>query len=489
MSPKKVMAIVGAIIGFSVLAICVTLFSNDADNYDNIVSKFNQVTQTFNRQTVSSVIENAETDGEYRYTGPWMNIDTSSMQGFLDAAILSHHVFGHAGFSYDPTEPKTVNGIDVNQDCLGHVAFALYLYGAIDSNEVIGLTRNSIANVTGLHTRNAGDAPQTGDILVYPNHVEVFAEEDSNGNWVVVTWGDTDTGPAMYAGDTDTSGSPSTCTIDPRVVQGARQGDPTIYYLDGSTNFTPPSNPGTGGGGTGGGTTPSNPPPSMDNNPFADGKTNSINSYLANHPDRGCSMLQGTLQYIPQFTTSNYPEWNGIGEIIMRKNGRGRTEDKYVRKNGCLLCSLSMISAFYRGSLTNINELRPMFEANTYYNQNDSNSVCARDYNLWTTDLGVSTSYTNIVGVNDVRNCIDQNIAVLVQFSGHVDYDGDGSDSGSNDYRGNGHYTFCVGYTYDKTSGAVVDLMLFDPGRGEHKLMYLSTKNLTNVSFRKVTKR
>lgn len=255
MKPKHIMAIIAFIIGFSVLAICVTMFSNDSDNFEDVVSKFNQVTQQFQRTEVSTVIEETEREKDvYEDTGIWLDIDTSNINGWPEACALAHHVLGHAtqyGVRYSTSQQAVINGVTVNTDCSGFVGLALYLYGAQD--DASDATEKSLKNIAGLQSIDdlSNYTPEVGDIVLYGynnrlSHIEVVATVNGSDITFTFNWGDMKSAESLYFNDNTAGHNPDVCPVVTNTVPSEDRGDLLyVFRFDSNTSYQPPNPPTT----------------------------------------------------------------------------------------------------------------------------------------------------------------------------------------------------------------------------------------------------
>ncbi|MCM1215026.1 MAG: C39 family peptidase [Lachnospiraceae bacterium] len=247
MKPSKVVIIVGCVVLICVLLICGLMYTTDQNEADDLLARYNKNTQHFDRTEVTTIIEEIRRDKnkdleDFNYTP----IDTSAVTSWLEACELAHHVMWHAGMTYSTTASGTINGMFVQSDCAGYLGVAMYLYGLQgDMSAVTPVSLKNNSNLDYLGQISLSEY-EPGDILVYPNHTEVYVKQiNQNGyNVGVYSWGNSTTAEGLY--QTDNSGhNASDCTVNILTGSGAYKGNnsPDVYRLKSGVTVSPPAPP------------------------------------------------------------------------------------------------------------------------------------------------------------------------------------------------------------------------------------------------------
>lgn len=162
---------------------------------------------------------------------------TYNPQSWLDMCDMIHKAWGAAGFTYAQggTQSFNYNGntFTVRTDCSGYVGFCMYAMGWADSP--INIISSSDLTPYGF-TAVSVDSLQSGDVLAYDGHIEVYVGSDM----VVYNWGGSKSAENKYKGVTDVSTVVSTSNSSKTVAEITKVWRPP------ATVSTPSSNSGQG---------------------------------------------------------------------------------------------------------------------------------------------------------------------------------------------------------------------------------------------------
>lgn len=245
MRPSKVVAIVGCVVLICVLLICGLLYTTDANETDNLMSRYNKNTQRFDKTSVVTVVEEIRRTEDESIDGSESYLDVGEIHSWLDACIAAHHLMFHSGLTYSVTGSGFIDGMSVGCDCNGYIGVAMYLYGLQSDMSTVTLVGLDSSN----YFDSMGKLPltdlQAGDILVYPGHIEVFVQSNPTSGYLVgvYNWGSHATAEGLYGSD----GNHEVKDCVQNVMTGSdtyqANQDPNVYRLNsgGQQAFNPPA--------------------------------------------------------------------------------------------------------------------------------------------------------------------------------------------------------------------------------------------------------
>lgn len=429
MKPRKVVIAIGLLVLVTVLLICGLMYTSDSNTYDSIIGDFRRNTQSFEKTSVSTIVEQIDPQRDVPpVDGNWTNIDTSQVSTWLDACELAHHSMFHAGIVYQASGDITLNGFFTEADCTGYIGVALYLYGLQQTMSAVSessLDANS--SITNMGVIPKSDY-QSGDILVYNDHVEVYVSDSGNGI-AVYQWGNSSTAEGLYI-ESVGEHSPKDCTADIKTTSSSygTKNNPVVYRLSNTGNASPPSPP---------------KPPQPDPGENLPG--------VPVQPNPGVDHM---LQLPLLIKQGNYPDVK-LG-----------TSSKTVSAVGCFASSMQMVANYMVSP--NMPWTDGQIRANFKLDFFNSGGGCKNgsDYMKTLTNGAYGLSGDNTPVIADIEKSIDSGRPVIMHFTSRTEpY-----------YSGTGHFLVIRGYDDS-------NFYLADPGAG---LQDIPKSELTKRSTIKV---
>lgn len=208
MQNKAPLAIGAILLLSSVIASTFMLdHEKESSNYAwNSYTKSVDMSQNTKMETIITKVESPYDEGVAGVGNAGMNVSlpglSQSSPDWLTVVDKVHKAYGAAGFKYvyGGTGTITYNGKTdtVRTDCSGYVGYCMYVYGIADNP--IPISSQDDLTPFGCVEVPVSDL-QSGDIVVYPSHIEVWYQDPM----VVYNWGGTSSAEGKYIGVTDVS--------------------------------------------------------------------------------------------------------------------------------------------------------------------------------------------------------------------------------------------------------------------------------------------
>lgn len=433
MRPRRVVVTVGLIVLVAVILICGLMYTSDSNTYESLVSDFGQNTQGFDRTSVSTVVEQLNIPKEEDDYGIWVHIDTSGITSWLDACVLAHHTMYHAGLTYQASTTVTVNGMVTESDCNGFLGIAMYLYGLQGS--MASATKNLLdvnSSLTNMGVLSQADY-QSGDILLYNNHIEVYVEDTASGI-AVYQWGSSGTAEQLYSEGIGEH-APADCLISIKTSSGAfSMNQPTVYRLNSGAVVNPPTPP-----------QPQPPDPSQN---------------LPGVPTQPPSPAGAKTLNMPVLIKQGSSDYSGL------KLGNSSAT---VASSGCFASSIQMIANYLTSPNTawSKQQIINNFKLDYFTNSGGLNTATSYMSKLTNGQYGVSGDY--VPALADIDKSIDNGKPVIMHFTGATQpY-----------YGGSGHFLVINGYDTDT-------YYLMDPGAGLQSIPRSAVSSMSTIKVRYV---
>lgn len=432
MRPRRIVVTVGLIVLIAVILICGLMYTSDSNTYESLVSDFRQNTQGFDRTSVSTIVEQLNPPKEEDDYGIWVHIDTSNVTSWLDACLLAHHTMYHAGLTYQASTQVTLNGMITEADCNGFLGIAMYLYGLQGS--MSSATKNSLdtnSSLIDMGTLSQADY-QSGDILLYANHVEVYVEDIASGI-AVYQWGSSGTAEGLYSEGIGEH-APADCTTSIKTSSGAfSAGQPTVYRLNSSVG-NPPNPP-----------QPQPPDPSQN---------------LPGVPTQPPSPTGAKTLNMPVLIKQGSSDYSGL------KLGNSSAS---VASSGCFASSIQMIANYLMSPNTawSKQQIINNFKLDYFTSSGGLNTATSYMSKLTNGQYGVSGDCVPVLA--DIDKSIDNGKPVIMHFTGATQpY-----------YGGRGHFLVIKGYDAD-------NYYLMDPGSGLQSIPRSAVSSMSTIKVRYV---